>query len=350
MRKEEITRRGFLFGIVGGLAALVSGCNFSTETIRLEKNFTTPKDYGKKPERLNEANGFLFDLKEVPGAMKIEKYLTKDAKYCLVHVRQVHLALGINPNRLDEVKRVQENVYRILSYLHDNFAINELYVEGITPENEKWENLNAQMSKPQGVWEKNLIAEYKSQLKVLEEKQKDEKFIFSLYPKKEDADNYKEYLKRVIERKKSVLNELVQINAQFELLEYRRRTYFAAYRLAQEGKVKVLAAEDAKMNRIGLGKLYSDGGITSKNAIDVLDNREDYILKAASARRDPLVVCVFGAGHAFGGTHSFGDNYLLKGRVSLIDNIAKHNYYHPDKKFSLIEITPEDYPEAKTKN
>jgi len=344
-----ITRREFLFGVGSGLAALVSGCSFSTETVRLERDFFVPKDFAGELVALNEANGFLFDLNEVPGAKKIEKYLTKDAKYCLVHVRQVHIKEDLRLEKLAEVRRVQKNVYKILSYLHDNFAVNEVYVEGITPENEYQENWKAQMSKPQGEWKEKQITECKSQLKVLEEKQKDEKFISLLYPEKEDADNYREYLRKLIAIKKSVLEELMQIHGQFQLFEYKLREYFAAYQLAQEGKITLLAAEDAEMNRIGLARLEADKRVTWWNAMDILDNREDYIFETASRRRDPLVVCLFGGGHAFGGTHSFGKNYSLADRVSLIDNIAKHNFYHPDKKFSLIEITPEDYPEDESR-
>ncbi len=86
--------------------------------------------------------------KEIPGAKRVDKYETPGAKYCLVHVRNIHplvsgsfltqdqRAIASLYDKLFSRKQVQEEIYQILSYLVDNYALREVYQEGITPDKE----------------------------------------------------------------------------------------------------------------------------------------------------------------------------------------------------------------------
>ena len=83
------------------------------------------------------------------------------------------------------------------------------------------------------------------------------------------------------------------------------------YVLALEGKLEAYPAESMAVRS---GWLYDR--IFKRE-------RENYVLSLITQKFDPVAVTVYGAGHDFG------------------DTIVKWNTEHPNKKFSLIEITPQ---------
>ncbi|GEM_PF-5955094 len=73
------------------------------------------------------------------------------------------------------------------------------------------------------------------------------------------------------------------------------------------------------------------------------DNREDILLQIITDDNESSVPVVYGGAHAFGGKKSCGNEYDLENVVSEKDNIQEWNTKHPNNKFCLIEITPENY-------
>ena len=91
--------------------------------------------------------------------------------------------------------------------------------------------------------------------------------------------------------------------------------------LEVEGTIRLIPAERYESHLRAL----------SRNAItkDIFDARENIALDVISRNQNTLNVLVYGGLHWFG------------------DNINEWNKQHPDRKYSLIEITPESYREKK---
>lgn len=94
------------------------------ETIRLEKNFVIPRDFGNKPEKISNANSILFDIPEkIPGAGEIEKYLIRDAECCLILIRQTHYKSEFSDENIkkekDAGKRKRKNYQDSRRYIQD---------------------------------------------------------------------------------------------------------------------------------------------------------------------------------------------------------------------------------------
>jgi hypothetical protein len=86
--------------------------------------------------------------------------------------------------------------------------------------------------------------------------------------------------------------------------------------LELEGKIKEIPAETKK----GLDNATRYG--TDKT---VLEDRENIALEIISKSKNPLDILIYGGAHQFG------------------DNINEWNEKNPGKKYSLIEVTPENY-------
>jgi hypothetical protein len=117
----------------------------------------------------------------------------------------------------------------------------------------------------------------------------------------------------------------------------------AAVLLAAEGKAQLIPSLE--------GRLVDKTILNDKKAFEAvgyarMDNAEDFVLKLAAQRAEPVKILSFGGLHAFGGKKSCGLDYSLEGRLSSMDNIDVWNSAHPAMKYSLIEITPTSYQEA----
>ena len=250
--------------------------------------------------RLTEANQILRDFpNSIPGAVKISKHPTPDAKYCLVHIRQVHHLNSTNfkklfkkegitdpkeiRDRLTEtyyyINEVQENIYHILNFLANNGISNEVYAEGITQE----------------PVEGSLAVIYTT-------------------------------------HRKDIANILWNIKE----LDFRYVTG-AEILLGLEKVIKVKPAETFELNIAALK------ATTYEELRDLHEKREDIVLELVSKQENPLAVMVYGGRHAWGGKKSSSVYYFLNDRKSSRDNIAEWNKNNPNEKFSLIEILPKGY-------
>ena len=131
-----------------------------------------------------------------------------------------------------------------------------------------------------------------------------------------------------------------------QLQERNQRFWYSAVKkLVAEGKLSILAVEEIRSNDLAGLIVEKEGWEQDPNKVKVVvENREDIVLQKIASQNAGLWVCVYGGAHLWGGNQSFGDIYpIANGRISLKDNIAEWNSQHPDKKFSLIEITPQHY-------
>ncbi|MDD5191506.1 MAG: hypothetical protein PHH54_02550 [Candidatus Nanoarchaeia archaeon] len=263
------------------------------------------------------ANKLLLDFPNtIPGAESVDKYLIPDAKYCFVHVRQAHL--NGNPKytkkeHLEWIEKVQNNIYDILSSMIKNQGVKEIYDEGLPIFFQNGENLYA-------------------------------KIHYRLNNTEIDPNFIKDAPSKIFD-----LNEIKKENLVFYegYLEFEEKMkYNAINRLASEGKIKILAAEnydllkkadamDKKTKGFGFYRKFFE---KEKLANCILEDREDYFLKTAGEQKNPLIVVVYGGRHAFGGKGSCSGSY--DNRDSIKDNIGEWNLKNPENKFSLIEITP----------
>jgi hypothetical protein len=339
---ENMKRRGLIAILAAGL--VFQGCSSSVETRILERDFIVPENINS-PMKLNEANGFLFDLENVPGAGRVRKYLTSDAKYCLVHIRQAHITGGMDIDRKKEIRKVQDDIYKILSCLSERYCLNEVYCEGISNGTEALANKVAQNVILADSLNQRFMDNLADQIRQYEVVIADDKLISLIYPDVNEAEKYRGNLRSGIERKKVLLNELISRKKTLDDLKSDQLVRGAPFILACEGKISLLAAERDDIYNQALSTLKKVKGnlLTRGAAISILDDREDALLETIAGRKDRIAVVVLGGGHAFGGRYSFGENYISEKRISVFDNIAKWNNSHPTEKFSLIEITPESY-------
>lgn len=250
--------------------------------------------------RLTEANQRLRDFPDsIPGALKISKHVTPEAKYCLVHIRQVHYVspdryealfkllgvsdpkerLDIISKRYDFINNIQQEIYKILSYLTVNGISTEVYVEGITNEH--------------------------------------------------TAETFTSHVQGC----KEEISDMLGVTKASEL------SYVsgAGILLGLEGSIKIKPATTLESD------MATINATTSEEERELQEQREDVLLELIANQNNRLVFTVYGALHAWGGEKSSGPLYILSGRKSTRDNIAEWNQKHPNKKFSLIEIIPKGY-------
>ncbi len=99
--------------------------------------------------------------------------------------------------------------------------------------------------------------------------------------------------------------------------------YGAELLLFNEGKISLIPAETYE--GYTLPKVARDSGEVDFSL--TFDRRENEVLEIVSESQYPINIVTFGGAHFFG------------------DNILEWNKQNPDKRYSLIEITPESYDE-----
>jgi DNA repair exonuclease SbcCD ATPase subunit len=333
---------------------------------RKTPNIIAPRDMALEDiANDTEANRLLWEFpEEIPGARKVDKYVVDDARYCLVHIRQAHLVKDISEENKEKVAKVQADIYKSLSYLCDNNELKGVYAEAIVPETESLPQIMADLGHVGDRLNNSLNYSYrheqetlKKEIKNLEKRIKDysdekEIPIELLLEGKSDKKDFQEYisgLEQELKRKKDKLKDVEKnIDAKKQEInknKEERFKYSAVNKLVYEGKLKVIAAETLYHNM--LGEIFIEEEGDWKKDVEkikkVVDDREDVLLKIIDSRANTMNVSVYGGAHAWGGNDSFGDEYSLSNRISVKDNIAEWNKKHPDRKFSLIEITPESY-------
>jgi len=94
------------------------------------------------------ANRQLLDFPtEIPGAAKVDRYLTPDARYCLVHIRQKHLVDDTPEELKEEISSVQGDIHSILDYLTTKQKVSGVYTEAVTRSSEDMVNDLAELSR-----------------------------------------------------------------------------------------------------------------------------------------------------------------------------------------------------------
>ncbi|MBM3234324.1 hypothetical protein FJZ19_04505 [Candidatus Pacearchaeota archaeon] len=317
--------------LVSGLSGLI-GCQ---EEMIMHSGFIAPKNYSKY--ELTAANLELIDFPEkITGAGKIERYMITGAKKCIVHIRQRHALDDTLPEYIEKIKAIQEDIYKILSFLADR-GVKEVYVEAIVPEtedkgNKKAEKFLAEKEQRQvdaEICERN-IQHWQKQL---------EEYAKFLAQGNLQDEKYIEVLINSLAESRVRLRKLKKEKSEKEKEELERG---AAFWLACENRIELRAAETLSSYTAG-NEMSKSGRRDLEAFLAIMEKREDILLDMVSRSEEPLVVCIFGGRHAFGGTYSCSKLYSREGKSSIIDNLDKWNKNNPDKKFSLIEITPERY-------
>ncbi len=296
---NKLSRRDFLkVGLAGALSLSAGGI-----WVYREHNKTL-------------ANKLLEGFPEkIPGVIEVLKQGVRGAAKTLVHVRQKHLVDGIKEgsDEWKEINRVQNDVYKILDYLHSHNNVNLVYVEGLSPEFMELVRGEKEITRLIDKSNHRSISEIESEL------QDERKLGLSAYFRFPDDKN-------ALERYKA---ELSHLKKELEEEKPYQMARGAAEKLFYEGKISIVPAETLAGNVYG--GLIADE-VRGKREVNseeynfaVKQNRENIALDIISRSQNPLDVIVFGGGHYFG------------------DNINEWNGKHSNQKYSLIEVTPESY-------
>ena len=257
---------------------------------RTEINAICSKTYNSKNS--SKANKSLLDFpNKIPGAKSIEKFIVPHAKHYLVHIKQKHLTLPhMSVERATEVKKNQEGIYKILSYLLDKNKLKSAYTEGYTSSDAKALNqINSRID---------------------DARKNPERYTFLKMP-----ENTKRYLE--------VLSK-----------------YNAVDKINNDRFLKILPGEisgeqnyNAQLMKISNREKYQK----------MQEQREDFILKQIADSKNIEGIAIYGSSHCWGGTTSFEEFYNeSKRNLNTRDNIYEWNRDNPNNKFSLIEITPKE--------
>ncbi len=254
-----------------------------------------------------EAERFLEEFHaNIPSVGSVMRYNVNGAKHCLVHVKQMHYADGIDDKLLEKVNAVQHDIYPTLSLMVDNYGLRKVYREGVTKE-----TINTYK---EGV---NQIAQIKKlEIEILESIEDSQRMRDSLF------DNEKEkYTSTINERVQEGEKVLSDCRKLYKKLKTDAGYFEAIGKLFMEGKIDIEAAEKDHTLNAAL-EAYKNKDPT-KDELD--ENREDALLELVYQNKDPVAVTVYGGRHYF------------------IDNIEKWNKLHPKDKFCLVIVNPNAY-------
>ena len=321
--------------------------------VRLESMIKTAQQ-----EPITEANQYLraFPV-EIPGE-SVVKYETAGAKKVLVHIRQSHfheeivtkMSLDYFLKGLDAIKRSAENPEIQFSKVYNVAKPREqLEKEGreiLAHQNAIFECLSS--IKPEQRWilclEGSLsdhsandnLQEYIAQNERIQDESAIDDFPRRRYFNCPWDD----------ESKLIFCNQEDRKQARDEKQQWNKYKNFVGAGLAYsiEHDVPTLACEDEEAMKMALDdlefNLSLDGRGLSKHSEmgNILDGREDGVLKVVSEHNSPIIVLVYGSNHSFGGKQSFPSYDYDRRTVPNKDNIYEWNQENPDKMFSLIEI------------
>jgi hypothetical protein len=266
------------------------------------KEVPNPKGYlltgesmkGLDEDGLSLANKVLVDFpNEIPGAKSIDKYFTPRAVRTILHIRQAHemndklreafIESGgkkETARTLYDVKAVQDDAYKILTYLLDNKFIDSVHREGYS---------EIEYSRPAGCGGSlEPVGDIKNQKCAVDKLWKEKKL-------------------KVLPAESYVLHGLAQ----------------DVYLLPTEGIPT-------------LEKIKND------SVYDGREDHFLNIARRMHGKDKPLVTIVLGGEHEFGGEYSF-KGYKELGRTLHGDNISKWNNENSWEMYSLIEVTPTSY-------
>lgn len=288
--------------LVSGLAALaLSGCSGIAAPI------------------LEPASGCVDLTRDLPCA-KTTDYVTPGAQHCLIHIGQRHLVFGFEhlekEDLREEMGRINQNqqaIYNITTEMarrgHD-----AIYLEGFAIEND--------------------IRSKRREMETYHLRMQAFLDGMDLYVRHETGINLE-----------APLNDLVMhLNSHpSEVRESFRYIPGGALLAAIEGRVRYFPAERLILYDDAHGEMYESGGLSfdPETIMIVAERREDFLLEHLADNGVPIAAVVFGAGHAWGGPESENvGNEAGYARYSVKDNVSEWNTEHPERKFSLVEVTP----------
>lgn len=244
---------------------------------------------------------------ELPGASSVKKHYAPGSNYCLVHIRQLHLGIVETEESLKKTENVHEDIYQIIRYLNENNNVVDVYEEGVT-------GTNIDIIR-------RIHATYLEQKQTLEGVERQ----ISLAKKMaEQNPGDKECLDHV-KRFEDLYANLSELLKKFPVI-----SNDAVFRLYHEKKISIRPSEEEQVSAdTSVLKTLCIGGKISKSAerLVMMEEREYAALRMISKDAGVMPVIVYGAGHDWR------------------NNICEWNESNPDKRFSLIVITPKSYVE-----
>ncbi|MFT4304128.1 MAG: hypothetical protein ACMXYG_06175 [Candidatus Woesearchaeota archaeon] len=323
-------------------------------------NAVAPRSFNL--ESITEANQFLLDFPaEIPGASSVDKYITPGARYTLVHIRQTHMVENPTQEVERKIESSQRDIYKILEYLVNNIGFTRIYKEGVAELTEgvitstiAYERIFKSIFEIDLTRINQRIIETKQEIELANQGEIPEEYYTISSNIEQIRTTYLASLHRQLEALK---DEAEKVKESTELYvannigeEYK---YNAVGHIAINYLISIESAEEAGLN-IEAGQARERirrGGLNPKERDRlweiVLEDREDVLLSIISNQINAYAIAVYGAAHAWGGNQSFGRDYPTQERLSMKDNIAEWNKINPNKKFSLIEITPKSHIERK---
>ena len=293
---KPVSRKDFGIGVLEGIALFTVG-SYASRVI----------------EQKTPANLFLTRFPtSIPNALSVEKYEQQDAKYCLVHIRQAHASFDfVAHEEKQKIADVQKDIYEILNYLIEHKNVKTVYQEGQMLENPTFAKDTRQKRHEE---ENQPISETEQKVCDLEKKLLMSQNTPAADPL--DAERYQDILASEIKHYLTIMEQ------KKDAPKYARDCELNSWYI--DGAVGKL--EDEK--KISTKPTEKESGFSDafvKQGLDyaILKYREDYLLDLIAKTNNPASVTVFGSLHDWK------------------DNIADWNKQHPDKKFSLIVITPD---------
>ncbi len=289
----------------------------------------TPKERLKENPKPRTAEEYLSNFPEVlRDAEKIQKFPVKDAKFCLVHIRQLHPVGELKTAKemeLDEsdmyrkVRSIQTSIHGILGSIEQHFSNYPLYVEGIPRGQEEYwidavKNRKTNQKKYRTSQSRTgeLVEKISDTIALLrrqgETTRENKAFL-------DDLQHQIGALRTELEKQKQIVQEMweKETTADVNLLSSRIHVEY--------GKAELRGAEDLDAF-LAAGENYDSG---ERNPELIYEMREQKLLEIIQNDNAPFAVTMYGAGHDWR------------------DTIRKWNSNNPDKKFSLIVVTPEGY-------
>ena len=285
----------------------------------------------------NENTGNCNDFPDLINDSSVSKTISTESSYCLIHIRQIHYVSGMDGKGLNEVLKVQDNIYDILKHLIEEEEITTIYGEGITK--------NIESKIPQ------LGMRFFGLGYRREPDKKPSEYVKNIDPdKKYNSDElyydlgYKESVRAIYESHyidlraaEHYIDENFNIEEKMQdTLESINGTIQNCIHLREKIKNKELTLREINQfekecDETKLGDSFLEQIKTFKEDMyEINDPREDALLenlvKEKSSGRFVVV---------FGGAHNW------------TNNIIEWNQRNPHYKFSLIEITPNTYNDAK---
>src|SRR3989344_67179 len=346
--EEQRVDRRLLLGSLLGMAAsgMSSGCAKKFREIQREPFVSADVFLDSFPE-------------QIPGAKKIEKYPVKGAKYCLVHIRQIHdlyfdaqIETGYFLSDADKERTadIQKNIEKILLALSPNAQSSlNIYAEGYWPRRiQESKELRESRKTYCEDWIEKVSTDTSGEFIASSE---DESFAIAQLVFKRQT--LRDELESLRNRRDSILEKVTQ-----DAIDYA-----ATYDLRIEEKQQEIARVQDELkplkNRIGYlwgadTKMFFEGkacllpvmtdrfheermkGRSTRDNLMISDDRENELLRIIANTNAPIAYTIYGGGHEWTDPG---------GRLGGEDNVQQWNKKNPDRKFSLIEITPEGYEE-----